>query len=146
MKDYYKDLEFKDLPEVPNPLGDRVEVNIFVDASHADNKLNRKSVTGILIYGGDMLVKSISRRQNSVDTSTFSSEYLALKTVVEEVQGMRLLVQSIVVPSKGTTNVHSDSKSLLKSAENPEQDLKHKDVAISYSLVRENIIAGIIRL
>ena len=79
MKYYYQDSIFEDLLNAPHPFGFSVEVNIFVDASHADDKLDRKSVTGILIYVGDMLIKSISRRQRSVATSTFSSDFLALK-------------------------------------------------------------------
>ena len=90
-----------------------------MDASHADDKLDRKSVTGMMIYIGDMLIKSVSKRQKSVTTSTFSSEYLALKSAVEEAQGIRLLLQSIWVPNKGPINIHSDSESVLKSAANP---------------------------
>ena len=73
-----------------------------------------------------MLIKSISRRQKSVATSTFSSEFLALKTAVEEAQGTRLLLQSTGVPIKGSINTHSDSKSVLRSAANPGNELKHK--------------------
>ena len=72
MKDYYPDSAFEDLKDPQEPMGDSVEVNIFVDASHADDKLDRKSVTGILVYVGDMLIKSISKRQKSVATSTFA--------------------------------------------------------------------------
>ena len=110
MKFYYPDSIFEDLLDSPNPFGFSVEINIFFNASHADEKLDRKSVTGIFIYVGDMLIKSISRRQKSVAASTFSSEFLALKTAVEEAQGMRLLLQSIGVPIKGPINIHRDNQ------------------------------------
>ena len=71
MKDYYPDSTFEDLKDAPDPKSDPVEVNIFVDASHADDKIDRKSVTGMMVYIGDMLIKSVSRRQKSVATSTF---------------------------------------------------------------------------
>ena len=127
-------------------MGDPVEVNIYVDASHADDKLDRKSVTGMMIYIGDMLIKSVSKRQKSVATSTFSSEFLALKSAVEEAQGIKLLLQSIGVPSKGPINIHSDSESVLKSAANPGHELKRKHVSISYNVVRENIATNVISL
>ena len=123
-----------------------MEANIFVNASHADDKIDRKSVTEILVYVKDMMIKSVSRQQKSIATSTFSSELLALKTAVEEAQGIRLLLQSIGVPQKGSINIHSDSESVLKSAANPGHDLKRKHVAISYNLVRENIATGVISL
>ena len=47
MKYYYQDSIFEDLLNAPHPFRFSVEVNISVDASHADNKLDRKSVTGI---------------------------------------------------------------------------------------------------
>ena len=93
-----------------------------------------------------MLIKSISRRQKSVATSTFSSEFLALKTAVEEAQAMHLLLQSIGVPLKGPINIHSDSESVLRSACNPGNKLKRNHVAISWSLVRENIATKVVKL
>ena len=84
-------------------MGPEVEVNIFVDASHANDKSDRKSVTGVFVYVGDMMVKSISKRQKSVATSTFLSEFLPLKTAVEEAQSMRLLLQLIGVPTKNVS-------------------------------------------
>lgn len=62
---------FDDLNDAPVPKGKPAEVSIFTDTSHADDIIDRKSVTGVLIYVGDMMVKSISKRQKSVATSTF---------------------------------------------------------------------------
>ena len=119
-------------------MDDPVEVNIFVDASHADDKIDRKSVTGMMIYIGDMLIKSVSKRQKSVATSTFSSEFLALKSAVEEAQGIRLLLQSIGVPLQGPIQVQSDSESVLKSAANPGHESKRKHVTISFNLEKKH--------
>ena len=127
-------------------MGPEVEVNIFVHASHANDKSDRKSVTSVFVYVGDMMVKSISKRQKSVATSTFSSEFLALKTAVEEAQSMRLLLQSIGVPTKKFINIHSDSESVLKSAANPGHEIKRKHVSIAFHLARENIATGVVRL
>ena len=93
-----------------------------------------------------MLIKSISRRQKSVAPSTFSSKYLVLKTAVEGAQDRRLLLQSIGVHIKGTINIHSDSESVLKSAANPDHDLKRKHVAILYNLVPKDLATGVISL
>ena len=57
MKVYYQDATFEDLLHAPEPLGDSVEVIIFVDVSHPDEKLDNKSVTEVLVYVGDMIIK-----------------------------------------------------------------------------------------
>ena len=146
MKNYYPDFKFEELSDPPEPKGDPVEANIFVDASHAKDKLDRKSVTGMLVYIGDMLINSVNKRQKSVAIITFSSEYLALKTAVEEARGISILLQSIWVPCKGPINIHSHSESVLKSAANPGHKLKWKHVSISYNLVRENIATNVTSL
>ena len=73
-------------------------------------------------------------------------EFLALKLVVEDAQGIRLLLQSIGVLSKGPINIPSDSESVLKSAANPGHELKRKHVPITFNLVRENIATNVINL
>ena len=63
MKEYYRDSEFLDLPNALEPKGKPVEINIFVDANHGDDKKDRKSVTGYVIFVGDMPYKWGSKRQ-----------------------------------------------------------------------------------
>ena len=109
MKYYYPDFIFENLKDSPNLFGDSVEVNIFVDTSHAGDKLYRKPVTDILIYFGDTLIEYISRSQESVAISTFLSEYISLKFAVEDAQGMRLLLRSTGVPSKSPIKLYRDS-------------------------------------
>ena len=41
MKSYYHDFLFEDLPYGPEPQGDGVEINIFVDASHGDDTIDK---------------------------------------------------------------------------------------------------------
>ena len=134
-------------PSLTTPLlGPHVKINIFVDASHADELLDRKSVTGIMIYIGAMLIKSVSKNQKCVATSTFSSEFLALKSAVEEAHSLYLLLQSIGVTLKDSINIHSDSASVLQSAGNPGNELKRKHVSIAFHFVRESIATKIIKL
>jgi hypothetical protein len=48
--DFYKDVS-EDIPlNAPQPRGMPIQINIFVNASHARNKVTRQSHTGILIY------------------------------------------------------------------------------------------------
>ena len=146
MKDYYQDSTFESLKGHPPLLGPAIEINIFVDASHADDLLDRKSVTCIMIYIGDILIKSVSKHQKCIATSTFSSEFLALKTAVEEAHSLSLLMQSIGVPLKGPINIHCDSASVLQSAGNPGNKLKRKYVSIAFNFVRESIATNVIKL
>ena len=59
---------------------------------------------------------------------------------------MRLRLQSIGVPIKGQINIHSDIESVLRSDCNPGNELKRKRVAISWSLVSENIATNVVKI
>ena len=57
--------------------GKRFQITCYVDADHARNTVTRCSVTGILLLINNTPVTWISRRQCTVETSTFGSEVIA---------------------------------------------------------------------
>ena len=50
MKEQYPDAEELIPHNAPEPLGEEVDINVFVDADHAGNRVTRRSHTGIIIY------------------------------------------------------------------------------------------------
>ena len=49
MKDLYSDAEEDIPPNTPEPRGESVQINVFVDVHHTGDKITRKSQTGIII-------------------------------------------------------------------------------------------------
>lgn len=75
MKELYPDAT-EDLPgNAPKPLGKPMQISVFVDADHAGDKITRRSRTGILLYLNKTPVLWYSKRQNTVKTSTYGSDY-----------------------------------------------------------------------
>ena len=146
LKDYYKDSSFEDLKDRPIPKGKPVIITIFVDSIHANMKDNMQSVTGILIFIGDMLIKVKSKRQKHVESSTYSSEFSALREAVEDGLATRLLLQSLGVPIQGPVRIYCDSKSILDSATNTDGILKRRHVVIAYHVTREAYAIGLVKL
>ena len=60
-------------PNMLKPRGNSVSTHCFVDVNHAGNKVTRWSQTGILIFVKKALIIAFSKRQNTVETSTFVS-------------------------------------------------------------------------
>ena len=73
----------------PDPLGRPVQLTMFVDASHAANIVTRQSRTGVLLFVNSAPVMWYLKKQNSVETSSFGSEFMALKTGVELLEALR---------------------------------------------------------
>ena len=118
----------------------------FVDADHAGCRETRRSHTGIIIYVQRTPVIWYSKRQNTVESSTFGSEFVAMKTAVEQVEALRYKLRMMGVPVDGPTSVFCDNESVFKNSTRPESTLKKKRNAIAYHRTREAIAAGIIRV
>jgi hypothetical protein len=81
--EFYPDAKDVLPPDMPEPRGKLVQITMFVNASHAANVVTRQSRTGVLIYCNMSLIIWHSKKQNSIETSTFGSEFMALKTGIE---------------------------------------------------------------
>ena len=84
--------------KMPESLGDPVQVLAFVDANHAGNMKSRRSHTGILIYINQAPIIWNSKRQNTVEASSFGSENIALRICTEMVEALRYKLRCFGVP------------------------------------------------
>ena len=130
---------------MPEPRGKSVQISCYVDADHAGDVVSRRSHTGILIYVNRAPVIWYSKRQNTVETSTFGSEFIALRIATEMI-GLRYKLRMFGVPLDGPANVFGDNQFGINNASIPESPLKKKHVAICYHRVMEACASGIIRL
>jgi hypothetical protein len=133
-------------PNAPEARGKSVVTSCFVDADHAGCKATRRSHTGVLIYVNKAPIIWYSKRQNTVETSTFGSEFVAMKIAVEQIEGLRYKLRMMGVPIDGPTNVFCDNEGVVKNSTKPESVLKKKHNAIAYHRVREAQAAGTIRI
>jgi hypothetical protein len=86
--DFYPNAKEPIPPNQPEPRGNTVQINAFVDADHAGNRITRRSHTGILIYLNSAPIIWYSKAQSTVETSTFGSEFVAMKTAVEMIDAL----------------------------------------------------------
>ena len=107
----------------PEPLGESIDINVFVDADHASNRTTRRSHTGIIIFGNMAPLMWYSKRQNTVETSTFGSEIIALRIAIELVEGLRYKLRMFGVPLKGPARIFCDNESVVNCTTNVESKL-----------------------
>ena len=141
MREIYYDAKDELPPNMPKPLGRPVNINAFVDADHAGNLATRRSHTGILIFVNMAPITWYSKRQNTVETSTFSSEMVALRIATEMIEGLRYKLRMLGVPLEGPARVYCDNESVVKNTTYPESSLKKKHCAVAYHKIRESVAA-----
>ncbi|GFH49008.1 pol protein [Chaetoceros tenuissimus] len=124
--EFYPDAEEQLPRRMPTPHGAAVLTRAYVDANHAGNLANRHSHTGILIYINNSPVLWYSKRQNTVETSSFGSEFVALCIAVEMVEALRYKLRCFGVPIDGPTEVLCDNRSGVTNSSVPASTLnKH---------------------
>ena len=130
----------------PEALGKAVSTHCFVDANHAGDKTTRRSQTGILIFINMAPIMWFSKKQNAVETSTFGSEFTAMRTAVEMIRGLRYKLRMFGVPIEGPTNIFTDNEAVFKNASIPHSVLSKKQHSISYHMCREAVADSTIRV
>ena len=148
-KEYYRDAEELLPYRMPPPRGRPVVTSGFVDASHGANKKTRRSHTGYILFVNRAPVKWISRRQQTVETSAFSSEFIAMKQCIEDVEHLRFKLRMFGIPlddSYPETYLRCDNEGLVKNASLVESTLNKKHSAIAYHFTRWNVAANVVRI
>ena len=59
------------------------------DADHASDTVTRRSRTGILVYLNCSLINWWSKKQTSIESSSFGVEFIAIKQCGEYLHGIR---------------------------------------------------------
>jgi hypothetical protein len=145
---HYRDAKEQLPPDAPTPFGHGVSITCFVDASHGANKKTRRSHTGYIIFLNRAPVLWYSKRQATVEASTFSSEFIALKTCIEAITALRYKLRMFGIPiaDEGEINpahIFCDNETVTKNSTLVESTLNKKHSSIAYHYVRWNVAAGL---
>ena len=87
-----------------------------------------------------------SKRQNTLESSTFGSEFMALHIAVEMNDALQIKLCMLGISIDGPTNSFCDNESVVKNASIPESRLSKKHNAIAYHKVRESCACNNIRI
>ena len=101
-QDFYGDVAEELPPRMPEPLGNAVDIVCFVNScDHAGNMVTRRSHPGILIFLQNALIVWHSKKQNTIESSSFGSEFVALRVAHNMIVALRYKLRMFGVPLKG---------------------------------------------
>jgi len=90
------------------------------------------------------LINWSSKKQNTVETSTFGSEMVALRNATKLIISLRYKLRSFGVPIDGEANIFCDNDAVVKTTSSADATLKKKHCSVAYHRIRESVSAGII--
>ena len=129
-------------PNNPSPRGSGFTIRAYVDADHAGNLVTRRSRTGFIIFLNNAPIYWSSKKQTGIETSSFGSEFMAMKSCCEYLRGLRFKLRSFGIPVELPCFIFGDNKSVLSNTSIPDSVLQKKSLSIAYHFVREGAAAN----
>jgi hypothetical protein len=134
------------IPEdAPTSLGKPIVLTTYVDANLYHDMLTGRSVTGILHIVNQTPFDWFSKKQMTVETATYGSEFVAARTATEQIIANRNAFRHLGVRIIGPTYMFGDNRSVVDSATVPHSSLNKRHVALSFHKVREAIAGQVVR-
>jgi hypothetical protein len=131
--------------DAPTPLGNFVTICSYVDANLVYHcMMPGRSVTGCLHLLNKTPIDWYSKKQGTVETATYGSEFVASRTCVEQIMDLRLTLQYLGVPLRERSYMFGDNESVVNSSMTPTGKLHKCHVLLSWHRVREAIASGMI--
>ena len=129
-------------PNMPEPRGMGFTIIAKVDADHASDTVTRRSRTGILVYLNCLLIHWWSKKQASIESSSFGAEFIAMKQCCEYLRGLRYKLRMMGIPCDQPSHIYSDNQSVLANTTMPDSTLKKKSQSIVYHFVCKGSARG----
>ena len=143
--EFYPDASEDIPPDMLEPKGMEARLTVYVDADHARNKVTCRSVTGIIMLLNNTPLVWISKRQKTVETSTYGSELVAARLAIDLIIEMRYKLRMLGVQLEEQTMMLGDNMSVVLNTTIPSSSLKKKHLACAYHRVREAIAGKFVK-
>ena len=124
-------------PNMPEPRGLGFTMCAKVYADHALDTITRCSRMGFLVYLNSAPIYWWSKKQNSVESSSFVSKFIAMKQCCEYVRGLRYKLRMMGISCDDPTFIYGDNQSVLANTTIPNSTLKKQSQSIAYHFVQE---------
>lgn len=124
----------------------QADVSAWADADWANNRQDRKSITGwVAKLNGDPISWS-SKKQRIVAQSTCEAELYAEAAAIQEVLWLRGLLSELGLHVQMGSLVHGDNQSTIAVSKNGVRSERTKHVDVKYHFVTETIESGQVQL
>lgn len=135
----------EELPfKMPEPKGNPVRTTTFVDANLHHDMVTGRACTGIIHMLNKTPIEWYSKRQATVETATYGSEFVAARIATEQIMDLRYTLRMFGAPIDGPSWMFGDNLSVVLQSNVPSSSIKKRHNALAYHRVREAVAAGIL--
>ena len=130
--------------DAPEPKGKRVVLSSYKDANLNHDLTTGRAMSGIFHIINQTPIIWFAKKQETVETATYGSEFVAARKAVQQSMALRLTLRYLGVPIHGATRLFGDNQSVVTSGTVPHSQLSKRHHGLSYHYTREAIASGAI--
>jgi hypothetical protein len=119
----YGDVEEEVFTNMPKAKGRKVVITMFADANLYHDQITGRSVTGLILMLNKTPIDWFSKKQISVESATYGSEFVAARIGTDKIVEMRYMLRMLGVPVEGPSIIFGDNLAVINSASIPEDTL-----------------------
>jgi hypothetical protein len=101
--------------DMPEAYGSELETLVFYNADHARDHATRRSISSIIVFVGSTPVIWHSKCQGCIAMSTYCTEFIAMRSAVEEAISIRYMLRCLGIPVTKPTDVWRQLRCYSKS-------------------------------
>jgi hypothetical protein len=102
-------------------------------------------VTGVIVILNNTPIRTFSKRQKTIEISTYGAEMVAARIAIDMILENRYCLRMIGVHIDGPALMIGDNRSVILNSPMPSSVLKKKHLSCVYHRIRKCIAAGIVR-
>ena len=140
----YGEVKEQRAPDAPTPKGKTARSTTYVDANLYHDHVTGRAVTGVLHLLNGTPISWHTKKQGTVETAKYGSEFAAARVAIQQIAGLRLTLQYLGVPIERTAYLFGDNESVVKSGSIPHSQLNKRHHALAYHYTREAVASGMV--
>ena len=143
-KTVYGEVKERKPQDAPTPKGKHVVTTTYKDANLYHDLMTGRAVTGVLHFVNQTPIDWYTKKQETVETATYGSEFAAARTAIQQIAGLRQALQYLGVPIRESSYLFGDNESVVKSSTVPHSQLSKRHHALAYHFTREAVASKMV--
>ena len=121
-------------------------IETFCDADWASDVIDRKSMSGVIIFFNGGPVHWFSRKQSLVTLSSTEAEYISLSEAGKEIKWFKMLLEDFNCQQTEPIIVNEDNQSCIRLASDEKSVNRSKHIDIKFHYIRDMVANNEIKL
>ena len=143
-KTVYGEVKERIPDNLPPAKGKRVVMTTYKDANLYHDLTTGRAVTGVVHLLNQTPIDWFTKKQSTVETAAYGSEFSAARTAIQQITALRLTLRYLGVEIHGATHMFGDNESVVKSGSLPHSPLHKRWHGLAYHYTREAVASGMV--